>query len=399
VKIKHIRAVSLNIPRTPPHTTPRRPNWNTHAQRALPINKYPEFPRLHGQMPGANTSADVWVQVTAEDGSWGLGQCSFGELAATLIDYHFAPLLEGRDCMAIEYLNDVMWRSTQRFGAGGLATVAQAGIDLALWDLKGKLLGQPVYSLLGGPSRDKIALYCTSDDLDWAKELGFKAFKVSNPAHYEMGLDGLNLVQEKIAKAREAVGPQAELMFNPVMSFNVEFTLRLAERLRPYGLRWLEEPLIPSDLEGHVQLKQAITWMPLATGEDHHGRHVFRQLVERRAIDIVQPDLKWSGGLSEVVKIYTIAEAAGIATIPHTGAGNPFGQHFALAMPESPMAEYWMGSDPGVPLQEVCPIPGMAMPRDGYVVPSDAPGFGMDIKPAWITPWDHAAAMKTRTQA
>ena len=185
-------------------------------------------------------------------------------------------------------------------------------------------------------------------------------------------------------------------MFNPVMSFNVEFTLRLAEHLRPYGLRWLEEPLVPSDLEGHVQLKQAITWIPLATGEDHHGRHVFRQLVERRAIDVVQPDLKWSGGLSEVVKIYTIAEAAGIATIPHTGAGNPFGQHFALAMPESPMAEYWMGSDPGVSLQVVCPIPGMAMPKDGHVVPSDAPGFGMEIKPEWIAPWDHTAAMKAR---
>jgi L-rhamnonate dehydratase len=289
-----------------------------------------------------------------------------------------------------------MWRSTQRFGAGGLATVAQAGIDLALWDLKGKLLGQPVYRLLGGPSRDRIDLYCTSDDIDWAKELGFRAFKISNPAHYEMGLDGLDLVEEKIARAREEVGSKAELMFNPVMSFNVEFTLRLAERLRPYGLRWLEEPLIPSDLEGHVRLKQAITWIPLATGEDHHGRHAFRQLVERRAIDIIQPDLKWSGGLTEVVKIYTIAEAAGIATIPHTGAGTPFGQHFALAMPESPMAEYLMGSDPGVPLAEVCPIPGMAMPRDGYVVPSDAPGFGMAIKAEWIVPWDHTAAMKAR---
>jgi L-rhamnonate dehydratase len=399
VKITDIRAVSVHMPRTSPRTRPRRPNWNTHALRALPINKYPEFPRLHGQMPGANTNVAVWVHVTAEDGTWGLGQCSFGEPVAALIDYHFAPLLEGRDCMALEYLNDVMWRSTQRFGAGGLATVAQAGIDLALWDLKGKLLGQPVYRLLGGPSRDKIALYCTSDDLDWAQELGFKAFKVSNPAHYEMGLDGLNLVEEQIAKARAAVGANAELMFNPVMSFNVEFTLRLAERLRPYGLRWLEEPLMPSDLEGHIQLKRAITWIPLATGEDHHGRHAFRQLVEHRAVDIVQPDLKWSGGLSEVVKIYTIAEAAGIPTIPHTGAGTPFGQHFALAMPESPMAEYWMGSDPGVPLAEVCPVPGMAMPKDGYVVPSDAPGFGMEIKAEWIVPWDHTVAMKARQKA
>jgi L-rhamnonate dehydratase len=357
MKIKSVRAVTVNIPRTPPKTPARRPNWNTHARRALPINKYPEFPRMHGAMPGANTREEIWVQVVAEDGTYGLGQCSFGELTAALVDYHFAPLLVGRDCFATEFLNDLMWRSTQRFGAGGLATVAQSGIDLALWDLKGKLLEQPVYRLLGGPCRDKVDLYVTSDDLDWSMELGFHAFKVSNPVHYEEGIDGLNILDEHIGKARDMVGYDVELMYNPVMSFNVEFAVRVAERLRKYGLRWLEEPLIPTDLEGHVELRKAINWVPLATGEDHHGRHAFRQLIERRAIDIAQPDLKWCGGLTEAVKIYTIAEAAGIATIPHAGAGTPYGQHFGMAMPESPMAEFWMGSDPGVPLEEVSVSP------------------------------------------
>ena len=124
--------------------------------------------------------------------------------------------------MAIEFLNDLMWRSTQLFGASGITAIAQSGVDLALWDLKGRLLKQPVYKLLGGPSREKVALYCTSDDLDWSKELGFRAFKVSNPVTYEMGTEGLHLLEQKIAKAREEVGPSAELMFNPVMSFNVE---------------------------------------------------------------------------------------------------------------------------------------------------------------------------------
>ena len=384
MNIKKVRSVTLKIPSVSPKTKPRRPGWNTYSERAFPINKYPGFPKLHGTMPGANSLTSVWVQVISEDGTWGLGECSFGEPVASLIDNHFASLLEGRDCMAIEYLNDLMWRSTQRFGAGGIATVAQSGIDLALWDLKGKLLCEPVYRLIGGPSRECIFTYCTSDDLDWAQELEFKAFKISNPVHYDMGIDGLNLVEDKIAKARDEIGPDSELMFNPVMSYNVEFTLRLAERLRPYSLRWIEEPLIPSDLEGYINLKKAITWIPLATGEDHRGRHAFRQLIENRAVDVIQPDIKWCGGLSEAIKIYTIAEAAGIITIPHAGANNPFGQHFALAMPESPMAEYWMGSDPGVPLDEVCLIPGVASPRNGYIVPSDAPGFGMDIKPEWI---------------
>jgi L-rhamnonate dehydratase len=387
MKIKQLRAVSVKIPTPSPKSKARRPSWNERAPRAFPINKYPEFSGFHTTTPGSKLNTPVWVQVTADDGTWGLGRCGFGEPVAALIDSHFAPLIEGRDPMALEYLNDLMWRSTQLFGASGISAVAQSGIDLALWDLKGKILNQPVYKLLGGPSREKVALYCTSDDLDWSKELGFRAFKISNPVNYEMGVEGLDLLEEKIAKAREEVGPSAELMFNPVMSFNVEFTLRLAERLRPYGLRWLEEPLIPSDLEGHIELKRAITWIPLATGEHHHRRQTFRQLVENRAVDIVQPDIAWCGGLSEAIKIYTIAEAAGISTIPHTGAGTPWGQHFGIAMPESPMAEFWMGSDPGVPLDEVCPIPGMPMPVNGDVIPSDAPGFGMEIAADWIEPY------------
>ena len=393
MKIKEIRAVTLDVPLTPPKSKARGPNWSAGADRGLPINYYPEFPKTPGNEPGS-ISKTVWVKATAEDGTWGLGECYFGAPVAALIDHCYAPLLEGRDCMALELLNDLMWRGSQQFGATGIASVARSGVDLALWDLKGKLLGQPVYSLLGGPCREKVPLYATSDDLEWSMELGFKAFKISNPVQYVMGLDGLNILEEKVARARETVGPDAELMFNPVMSFNVEFTLRLAERLRPYGLRWLEEPLVPGDLEGHIELKKAITWVPIATGEHHHGRHAFRQLVENRAVDVVQPDLNWCGGLSEAVKIYTIAEAAGIVTVPHTGGGKAFGQHFAMAMPESPMAEYWMGSDPGVPLEEVRPIPGLSVPKDGCVVPSDAPGFGMEVSEDWISPWDHSSPQR-----
>ena len=151
--------------------------------------------------------------------------------------------------------------------------------------------------------------------------------------------------------------------------------------------------MIPPDLEGHIALKKAVPWMPIATGEDHHGRYAFRQLVEHRCVDVLQPDIKWCGGLSEALKVYTIGEAAGLSTVPHGGANRPFGRHFAMAMPESPIAEFWLGTDPGIPLEEVTPIPGMAMPKDGYVVPSDAPGFGMEIKPEWIAPWDHSPAL------
>ena len=386
MKIKYIRVIDLDIPVVPPSSTQRRPSWNEKAPRGSPMGMYPEWrDAVPGGIPGFG-GRQVWVQVVADNGAWGLGRCSFGEPVEALITSHFAPLLEGRDALATEYLNDLMWRSTKRFGSLGLSAVAMSGIDIALWDLKGKIMDQPVWRLLGGPSRDAISLYATGDDLDWSQELGFTAFKITNPAHFEMGIAGINLVEEKVATARDTVGRDHELMINPVMSYDVEFTIRLAERLRSYELRWLEEPLIPEDIEGHIQLKNAITWIPIATGEDHHTRISFRQLIEHRAVDVVQPDISWCGGLSEAIKIYTLAQAFGIKTVPHGGANTPWGQHFSYAMPESSMAEYWLGSDPGIPLDEVRPIPGMVMPVNGKITPTDAPGFGMEILESQIIP-------------
>ncbi len=387
MKIKEIRTVDLKIPVAQPKSKASRPAWRMSAPRNLPLNKYPEFSQSDNAVPGMDENP-VWVQVVAENGEWGLGFSGFGAVTAVVIDRVFAPLLKGRDCMAIEFLNDLMWRSILRLGAEGHAAIAQSGVDLALWDLKGKLLDQPVYSLLGGPSRDKVRLYATTDDLDWAQELGFTAFKVSNPAHYDSGIEGLNKLEEKVARARETVGANAELMLNPVMAYNVEFAIQVAERLRPYRLRWLEEPLKPVDLRGHIELKKAVPWMPIATGEDHHGRHAFLELIENRCVDVVQPDINWCGGLSEAVKIYAIAEAAGLQTSPHKAGSTPFGQHFAIAMPESSLAEFWLDTDPGIPLNEVNTIPGMAVPRDGCVLPSQAPGFGMEIAEDWILPRD-----------
>ena len=390
MKIKEICAVDIHLPPVKPRTPARRQNWNDYAPRGLPMNKFAEFPPdLPSKTPGIGGRV-VWIKVTAEDGTWGLGSTSFGEPVAALIDYHYAPLLVGRDCFATELLNDMMWRSSKRHGSLGLSACAQSGIDLALWDLKGKLLRQPVYRLLGGPCRDKIRCYCTGDDLDYAMELGFQAFKVTNPVHYEQGIEGINIIEEKIASARETIGPNAELMFNPVMAFDVEFTIRLAERLRPYQLRWLEEPLIPEDLEGHIQIRKAVTWIPIATGEDHHTRIPFRQLVEHRCVDVVQPDLHWCGGLTEALRIYYIAEAAGIKTSPHGGCNSAYGQHFCYALPECSYGEFHFSTPVGIPLEEMVRIPGLTVPRDGCLIPSDAPGFGMEIKEEWITPWDHS---------
>ena len=384
MKIQDVQAVSIDVPKVDNSAKSRRPAWTNNVRAPLPLHKYRGYPGVQFKLPSVSENP-VWVKITAEDGTLGLGRANFGAPVASVVDSVFAPLLIGQDCLAIEFLNDLMWRAIQRLGPAGHATIAQSGVDLALWDLKGKLLDQPVYRLLGGPCRPDIPLYASSDDLDWSMELGFKAFKVSNPAFYEDGIAGLQKVAAHIAQARKTVGDDVELMINPVMAYNVQYAVQVAERLRPFQLRWLEEPLMTTDVRGHQELKQSIPWMPIATGEDHHGRHAFAQLIEARCVDIVQPDLSWCGGLTEAIKIYTIAEAAGIPTILHVGGSTPFGQHFSIAMPECPMAEYWLASDPGVPLADANEIPGMPTAIDGKVVPSDAPGFGMEIKEEWIS--------------
>lgn len=387
MKIASVEAVSVDLPAPEPVTPARRPSWNTYAPRGLPANKFEEFPPgLPADTPGF-AGESVWVKVTAEDGTWGLGRASFGRPVAALVNHHLGPLLTGRDCFATEMLNDLMWQASSRHGVLGLSAVAQSGIDLALWDLKGKLLGQPVYRLLGGPARERIDCYCTGDDIDWALELGFRAFKLTNPVHYRQGREGLRIIEERIAAAREQIGPDRDLMYNPVMAFDVEFTIQLAERLRPYDLRWMEEPLQPQDIDGLVAIKQAVPWLTIATGEDHHTRTPFRQMLERHCLDIAQPDMQWCGGLTEAVKIHTLVQAFGAKTIAHGGLNTPYGQHFTYAMPDCDLGEFHMSSPVGVPLEEVVSIPGMAVPVDGWLTPSDAPGFGIEIPEDALAPW------------
>jgi L-rhamnonate dehydratase len=385
MKIVSVECLKLTLPPIEHPTLPRA-GAKAKGGNPRPINKYPDMPRSRGQMPG-DVTGEFWVRITAEDGTIGLGHSHWGDFCEPVIRKLFAPLIIGRDCHASELFNDLMWRASQRIGAEGIAAVARSAVDLALWDLRGKLAGLPVYRLMGGAARPHLNCYVTSSDLEWAMELGFTAFKVGNTVFHEEGTAGLNRLEDSVAAARETVGPDADLMLNVVMGFNVEFAIRVMERLKPYRLRWLEEPLMPFDIEGLRAIKDAVPTTPLATGEDLHGRHAFKRLIDQRAADILQPDLRWCGGLTEALKIYGMAETAGLQTWIHGGAGFAAGQHFCLAMPESGLAEFVSFSPAGVPLNEVTRIPGLAMPRDGKIVPSDAPGFGLDIPPDWFAPW------------
>ena len=382
MRIVKIEVVKLHLPHKEPKTSPRRDPWTADAEVANPMSKFPEYKR-HRRL-WLPSWGGLWVKVTAEDGTYGLGCCSFGRLVAPIITDHFAKHLVGQEALAVERMWDMMFRMSKPYGTVGLASVAMSGVDLALWDLAGKIQGCPVYELLGGKVRDRIFAYATGNDTDWQLELGFKAVKLACPYGPADGLWGLDENEKLVAKTRELVGDQVEIMLDCYMAFDVEYTVRLAERLRPYQLRWIEEYLIPEDLDGHMAVRRRLPWQTLATGEHMYTPWPFKQLIVRGAVDILQPDIFWVGGLTACRRIAQMADAAGLTVILHGGGLHPFGQHLTVAMPNMPWAEFFIASPRGVPVEEMRRIPGTRLPVGGWLTVNDGPGFGLDISEEWL---------------
>ena len=384
MKIQSIRVVRVRFPERTPRTPTRRESWAVSAEVANPMSRYEHVKRHRGLwMPHFD---GAYVQVTTEDGTWGLGPLYPARPLVPVIT-HFDEQLASQDCLATERLADMLFRLTKPYGTPGLASYAISAVDLALWDLKGKLLGQPVYHLLGGPARERQFCYCTGNDVDWYRELGFRAFKLACPYGPADGLDGLRRNEAFVAQARETIGDECELMLDCWMAFDVDYTVRLAEALRPYHLKWMEECLVPEDLDGHEQLRQRLPWQTLATGEHWYTHHPFQWAVRHKVVDILQPDIAWCGGLSTVQKVAAMADAGGLSVILHGGGNTVYGQHFTFASPASPWLECFVGSPVGVPLEESWGLPGQAVPKDSWLVPSDAPGFGLEVSEGMIEPY------------
>ena len=386
MRIKHIEAARVKLPPRQSSAEVRRPSWNDRDEVANPMSRYTHVKR-HRDLWTKNGWGRVFAKVTLEDGSWGLGATSHGRPVAAVIDDHLAPQLIGQDGFAIERLADMMFRLTKPYGTVGLASYAISAVDLALWDAKGKALGQPVCSLIGGKQKDRIFCYSTGNDLDWYQELGFRAHKLACPYGPADGLAGIGKNVDFVARAREQVGDDCELMLDCWMAFDVEYTLRLAEALRPFKLKWIEECLIPEDLDAHAELRARLPWQTLATGEHWYTHVPFQYALKHNLVDILQPDIEWVGGLTACVKIAHAAEAAGKSVILHAGARTPYGQHFSLAMAAVPWLEYFIGEPPGIPLKDGTWLPDMAYAVDGWLEIADEPGFGLGIDESWIEPY------------
>ncbi len=385
MKITEIRAVRLNIPKTEPTAQARHKSWAHDAEVANPMSRYTQYKRHRSLwLP---KWGEVWCKVTLEDGTWGLGQTGNGRAVAAVIDDHLAPMLVGEDILSYEKTADMMFRMTKPYGSTGLASYAVSAIDLALWDARGKLLALPVYALLGGLQKERIFCYATGNDVAWYKELGFQAYKLACPYGPADGIDGLRKNEEFVANAREVIGDSAELMLDCWMAFDVEYTVRLAEALRPYRLKWMEEYLIPEDYDGHEQVRARIPWQGLATGEHWYTHVPFQWAAGHRVADILQPDINWCGGATTCRRIADAADAAGISVILHAGGNTVFGQHFSFATPCVPWCEFFVGSDPGIPLEQGWRYPGQSLPVEGWITPNNAPGFGLEVKEEWIEPY------------
>lgn len=394
LKIVDVQVCEL---RPPPPTlagTPARgESWSVTFRQATPMD------RFDAPAPRREPGGLVWVKVTAEDGTWGLGSTDTGDVAAVVIRHTLAPLVVGQEVGAIDLCNDRMWRGTLSFGNEGLTARAVAGVDLALWDLWGKVLGQPVYRLAGGPQRQQVDAYLTGNDVEWGLELGFGRFKLARPFGVYHGQAGIDGTVELVERTRRLIGPEADLMLDCWMAYDVDYAVHMAEALRPHRLRWLEEMLLPHDWAGLRSLRQRLPWQTLATGEHWSTRHPGMRAVEERLVDLVQADIHWIGGFTEALKLAHAADAAGIPMCLHTGANDLYGQHWTFAAPNVPLIEMIVFSPPGVPLEEAylgspfasgqrCyrTTPGTPVPQAGRLGLPPGPGFGLEVPEAWLQP-------------
>ena len=333
----------------------------------------------------AKRFAPPWGEVvcvaTASDGTFGVGMTSQAGPVVPIINDFFAPMLAGEPALATEKLWNMMMRSANSaFGASGIASFAVSAVDLALWDLKGKILGVPNYELFGGPARDRTRCYATSNDLDDPRDRGFDAFKLACTVGPAAATAGIEQIEQQVAEARTELGPDADIMLDCWAVHDASYTVRLGEALAPYRLTWIEDYAQPDDWPGYAEVRRRLPSQMLAAGERWYTDRVFAHAAEQRLVDVMQPDVQWVGGATAVLKIAAIAAAAGTELAVHGGCNDSYGQHLCHGLPGNRWAEMFLGGRPGESLMGAWrSTPGMALPTDGWLVPSDAPGFGIEL--------------------
>ncbi len=344
VKVRHVQGVM--------------PTDGTFWEQRLlrPIDIYPEY-RRQGMFEGGEQQDDRHLRIEAffltietDDGVTGLSG-PFREPCAQIVATQLRPILLGKDPLATEYLWDVMHRLLVH-GRQGEAMFAISVVDCALWDLKGKWLQQPVWRILGGPTRTEIPAYASMlgyevldqgkvrERAQMAREQGFQAQKWFFRHGPMSGHEGLKKNVELVRTLRETLGDDYDIMLDCWQSFDYPYVLKLAERIEQYHPYWLEETALPDRIDTYTRIKDKIK-IPLAGAEHHYTRWGMRQFIEKQALDYYQPDPYWCGGLSETLKIAALTTTHDLVCIPHGHSTHVNAAFSALQSPvHTPYQEY-----------------------------------------------------------
>ncbi|MFC7141584.1 enolase C-terminal domain-like protein [Halosimplex aquaticum] len=318
------------------------------------MSKYDEYNNADGDNPQARRKwmgpvGDVVVEVHTDAGITGVGHGNWATGAIeTIVDETLSKLVVGEDPQEREKLWDIMYRATIPFGRKGAAIEAISAVDLALWDIAGKEADKPVYELLGGPVTDEIPCYASNlhpVDMDTLEreaieyaEKGFDAMKLRFRHGPEAGRAGMKENEEIVKTVRDAVGHDIAIAGDAYMGWSVRYAKKMLDRLEKYDMEWVEEPVIPDDIDGYAEVRES-TSIPISGGEHEFTRWGHEELLEREAVDILQPDVHRCGGLTELQKIDALASTHDVPVVPHSGT-NPH-LHFIAASTNAPMAEYF----------------------------------------------------------
>ncbi len=353
----------------------------THPPIANPMSRFPKYSGSRKSWGVANVPS-VIVEIEDENGLVGIGLSTGGEAAAFIIEKHLALFVEGQTASDRTHIWDQMFRASIHYGRKGLALHAISAIDLALWDLYGKTVNEPVYNLMGGRTKERIPVYATTSRPDIAQDLGFHGAKIPLPYGPSAGHAGMKSNVAFIEKWRRKVGPDFPLMLDCYMALDVEYTADLAHRLKPFDLEWIEEPLMPDDYAGHAKLGRRFESMSgcatFATGEHEYTQFGYQQLIDA-GVQLLQPDVMWMGGPTEFSKIVVLASAQSVAVVPH-GCG-VYGYYMAMAFDHIRLSEFMMMSERADQIEANFGkmFKSEPLPERGYIELPTTPGFGLEL--------------------
>jgi len=351
----------------------------------------------------------LWVKIETDAGVTGLGECVHGGVQALALIHELRPKLIGRDPFAIDALfEELRRRHVFDGGFAGALITALTGIEIALWDLKGKALGVPVYELLGGKFRDRIRVYAdcqVEPSMDFGEiqrvvesvlARGFTAFKIDvdlgaytgdRRLHAGFSKDSFNHTADQwehermvslVEMATRAAGKEVAVAVDVHTRLDVPSAIRLAQDLEPFHLLWLEEPVPPENVAAMREVKRS-TRTPICAGENLYLRHGFRDLIVQQAVDILMPDIPKCGGLSECRKIANLAEIYYMPFAPHNVA-SPIGTlasaHVCASIPNFLVLEFhWLHRNYWTTIT----TDKADIIQNGYITLSDRPGIGLDL--------------------